>query len=99
MKEDNYRWHGSHHYSDRLHFVFILFLFLGIITLIFSYFALGSNRYNYRDPSSNNSITPVLSPTPTEEAVFCTQDAKQCPDGSFVGRVGPNCEFAPCPGE
>lgn len=27
----------------------------------------------------------------------CTQDAKVCPDGSTVGRVGPNCEFAPCP--
>lgn len=33
-----------------------------------------------------------------EEPVFCTQDAMQCPDGSFVGRQGPNCEFAPCPG-
>ena len=26
-------------------------------------------------------------------------DAKQCPDGSYVGRSGPNCEFAACPGE
>lgn len=26
----------------------------------------------------------------------CTEDAKLCPDGSAVGRVGPNCEFAPC---
>lgn len=33
------------------------------------------------------------------EAVMCTMDAKQCPDGSFVSRTGPNCEFAPCPGE
>lgn len=29
----------------------------------------------------------------------CTDDAKICPDGSSVGRTGPNCEFAPCPGE
>ncbi len=29
--------------------------------------------------------------------VACTQDAMICPDGSAVGRVGPNCEFAPCP--
>jgi hypothetical protein len=29
----------------------------------------------------------------------CTQEAKLCPDGSAVGRSGPNCEFAPCPGE
>jgi hypothetical protein len=27
----------------------------------------------------------------------CTMDAKVCPDGSAVGRSGPNCEFAPCP--
>ena len=27
----------------------------------------------------------------------CTMDAKICPDGSSVGRVLPNCEFAPCP--
>ncbi len=31
--------------------------------------------------------------------VACTEEAKVCPDGSAVGRVGPNCEFAPCPGE
>ncbi|MCK9352039.1 MAG: Hint domain-containing protein [Candidatus Paceibacterota bacterium] len=31
------------------------------------------------------------------EAVACTMDAKICPDGSAVGRVGPNCEFAECP--
>jgi hypothetical protein len=29
----------------------------------------------------------------------CTMDAKVCPDGSAVGRVPPDCEFAPCPGE
>lgn len=33
-----------------------------------------------------------------EEQVFCTQEAMLCPDGSYVGRTGPNCEFAPCPG-
>jgi hypothetical protein len=31
--------------------------------------------------------------------VACTMDAKECPDGSFVGRVPPDCEFALCPGE
>lgn len=29
--------------------------------------------------------------------VVCTTDAKQCPDGTYVGRVAPSCEFAPCP--
>jgi hypothetical protein len=30
--------------------------------------------------------------------VACTQEAKQCPDGSYVGRTGPDCAFAACPG-
>lgn len=32
---------------------------------------------------------------PTPKA--CTAEAKLCPDGSAVGRSGPNCEFATCP--
>jgi hypothetical protein len=45
-------------------------------------------------------------PTPNEyespgqddgEQVFCTADAMMCPDGSYVGREGPNCEFKACP--
>lgn len=27
----------------------------------------------------------------------CTQDSKQCADGSLVYRIGTNCEFADCP--
>jgi len=29
--------------------------------------------------------------------VACTMEAKLCPDGSAVGRSGPNCEFVACP--
>jgi hypothetical protein len=29
--------------------------------------------------------------------VACTMEAKMCPDGSYVGRTGPNCEFEACP--
>jgi hypothetical protein len=32
-----------------------------------------------------------------EDGIACTMDAKMCPDGSYVGRIGPRCEFAPCP--
>lgn len=31
------------------------------------------------------------------EPVVCTMEAKLCPDGSYVGRVGPKCEFSACP--
>ena len=39
-----------------------------------------------------SSIQPSVQPKP----VACTMEAKQCPDGSYVGRTGPNCEFTPC---
>ena len=38
-----------------------------------------------------------INPKPFE--VMCTEEAKICPDGSVVGRSGPKCEFAACPGE
>lgn len=31
------------------------------------------------------------------EQIACTQEAMLCPDGTAVGRTGPNCEFAECP--
>lgn len=34
----------------------------------------------------------------SDDQVFCTMDAMMCPDGSYVGRVPPRCEFASCPG-
>lgn len=30
-------------------------------------------------------------------STVCTQEAKMCPDGSYVGRSGPKCEFTDCP--
>lgn len=32
-----------------------------------------------------------------ELQIACTMEAKLCPDGSYVGRTGPNCEFTECP--
>ncbi len=46
------------------------------------------------------SIPRTVDPAPPQtgpEGVACTMEAKQCPDGSYVGRTGPRCEFAPCP--
>jgi hypothetical protein len=42
-------------------------------------------------PIDTGSGIPIPSP------VACTMEAKICPDGSAVGRVGPKCEFSPCP--
>ena len=32
-----------------------------------------------------------------DNQIVCTQEVKLCPDGSYVGRTGPNCEFTTCP--
>jgi hypothetical protein len=44
----------------------------------------------------------IYNPEPAEyknpnEPVACTMEAKLCPDGSYVSRTGPNCEFESCP--
>jgi hypothetical protein len=68
-----------------------------VIGLTIAAFFLGkySNQTTYTDPQP----LPVVSPMPPteEDGVMCTADAMQCPDGSYVGRTGPNCEFV-CPG-
>lgn len=48
------------------------------------------------------ATTTELQPTPTSTVEIiqqdgCTLEAKICPDGTSVGRSGPNCEFSPCP--
>ena len=41
--------------------------------------------------------TVTITVAKQNEQVGCTMEAKICPDGSAVGRTGPNCEFASCP--
>ena len=43
-------------------------------------------------------LWPRFSSIPPGGGGACTMEAKLCPDGiSYVGRTGPNCEFAACP--
>ncbi len=57
-----------------------------LIVLLIAIFALGSGYFIYQK-------SQISKPT----QVACTQEAKICPDGSSVGRTGPNCEFTACP--
>jgi hypothetical protein len=50
------------------------------------------------EPDTPTSPSSPYRPLPIEP-VACPMDAKICPDGTGVGRTGPKCEFAPCPGE
>jgi hypothetical protein len=51
----------------------------------------GIAGFLYRNIVEHSSVRPAAGLT------ACTQEAKLCPDGSTVGRTGPNCTFAPCP--
>ena len=57
-----------------------------LIFLIIALLGISVGIYFYLNKKSAN-------PSP----VACTMEAKQCPDGSYVGRTGPNCEFTSCP--
>ncbi len=60
---------------------FIIVLVLAIIALIVYFWQKDDVSYD-----DNN-----------EAAAYCTMDAMACPDGSYVGRIPPSCEFASCP--
>jgi|GEM_PF-1828583 len=45
-------------------------------------------------PTQNGSTQATT--TTASTTTTCTADAMQCPDGSYVGRTGPHCEFV-CP--
>jgi hypothetical protein len=77
----------------------ILFLMVFLLLILFS---LGGFIAGSRLSTNGNSlITPPPSDNPIGpggNGISCTADALECPDGSFVGRIGPKCEFAKCPG-
>lgn len=59
--------------------------FIFMLVLVFVYIIFFKNK-----PAKDSSGTD-------QNQIACTMEAKECPDGSFVGRSGPKCEFAPCP--
>ena len=50
---------------------------------------------NLQTKTDANGCTYYYCETTTTNV--CPRDVKQCPDGSYVVRVGPNCEFQTCP--
>jgi hypothetical protein len=65
--------------------IMYVFLAIGLLLAAVSVFLIQSTV----TPDSSTVIE-----TPVE--IMCTADALQCPDGTYVGRTGPNCSFV-CP--
>ena len=62
----------------------LLFIVLGVIIIL----GLGARVLKMQNDGEVND---------GKNYIVCTQEARLCPDGSAVGRTGPNCEFEPCP--
>jgi hypothetical protein len=52
-------------------------------------------RYEIENPKSGTETAALATASSTNGAA-CSTDAKICPDGTAVGRTGPNCSFAVC---
>jgi hypothetical protein len=68
-KEHIQKWHGAHHYSDRVHLLLIVFIFFTVFTLLWSYFTLSNIRIKDETkigkPSTEQTAPTIASPTAT----------------------------------
>lgn len=80
---------------------FVIGFLVGVFVTAVSGYVMLTQTPDLLPRGSRSTPVPTVMPSvpPQDEQVFCTLDAKICPDGSAVGRVAPSCEFAPCPGE
>lgn len=70
----------------RFSIIIILILLMGVGL---AYLELG-NLWDKNASIISTTTTPV-------GEVVCMEEAMQCPDGSYVSRSGPNCDFEACP--
>lgn len=75
-------------------------IIIGVVSLVlFLLIAValaGMYKFNYLANQPGYDVDGNKIDKDNPELVACTADAMQCPDGSFVGRTGPDCEFV-CP--
>jgi hypothetical protein len=62
--------------------IFLIILLIVAVALIAGYFLYQNNFFSFKQE---------------KRGITCIADTRNCPDGSSVGRVPPNCEFTPCP--
>jgi len=83
-----------------LRLVFLTVLVLLIIILIITFYLKKNISETVPAIIDKTSLSPPslwFKKPPNPENVRCAMDVKQCPGGSYVGRIAPSCLFAPCP--
>jgi hypothetical protein len=74
-------------------------LSLALVLLLLGVGTIAGYYFGYQAGMKGLAVPEELMPSEPDLPVACTMEAKLCPDGSYVGRTGPDCEFSPCPGE
>jgi len=72
----------------------VLLILMGIVGAVSEYREAAMPGYGMDNNVFYDNGTSTGSDSDTN--VVCTMEAKECPDGSYVGRTGPHCEFV-CP--
>ncbi len=70
--------------------------FVNIIIIMFVVVLVGAGTY-FALKRQTTPLIPSHTLSSSPAPVACTQEAMQCPDGSYVSRTGKNCEFGKCP--
>ena len=68
-------------------YLIALAVFILVIVAGYFYWQINKSYSNFKGEQTVSSTSPVA----------CTEEAKVCPDGSYVVRQGENCQFAECP--
>ncbi|MFA7245216.1 MAG: hypothetical protein WC070_03505 [Candidatus Magasanikbacteria bacterium] len=69
--------------------IILVFVMLVVATFVVIFILFKDSWFESQSNNPNNNNE--------DNTVYCTADAKMCPDGSYVGRVAPDCEFEACP--
>lgn len=84
-----------------------IILIIALVVLVALYFVVSASLKNNDENLDNGqelseedvlvdgNVDGEFEPAP----IFCAMDVRECPDGSFVGRIAPDCEFAACLGD
>lgn len=76
---------------------FLLKIFLLILFSFLLFFLIIKIKSISKNTNNSISPTPTIIPKNLEDKnIKCPADVKQCPNGTYVSRTAPSCDFTPC---
>jgi hypothetical protein len=79
--------------------IIIALLIIALVSFWVSENGMKYNNANIDDQNLNDDLLDLDLVDEELDGVVCAMDALECPDGTFVSRIPPTCDFAPCPDE